>query len=138
MQRTVWKSADEIRFSLQPFKRIAVFSCGVCANLSGTGGHRGLKIIRNQLEAWDKQIVTERVVVACCAEEIMRQAVQLAGITPGRCDAMVVLSCAGGIKSAALSSPHIPVIPAARRWPPPTPTTSPPASARPAATASSA
>ncbi len=106
MQQTVWKSAREISYSLEPYGRVALFSCGVCANLSGTGGHAGLRFMRGELSRMGKQVVGAKVVVACCAEEIMRQAIDSYG---GNCEAVVVLSCAGGVKAAALNS-AVPVI----------------------------
>ncbi len=111
MQHTIWKSAAEIRFSLEPFRRIAIFSCGACANLSGTGGHEGLNIIKGQLEDWDKEVVAAEVIIACCVKEIMRQALLEAAIDKNNCDAVVVLSCGGGVKCVALCQPQIPIIP---------------------------
>jgi len=44
MFKSVYKSADEIRFSLEPYHRLALFSCGVCANLADVGGIRGARM----------------------------------------------------------------------------------------------
>jgi hypothetical protein len=111
MQVTVWKSEDEIQRSLVNVRRVAVFSCNVCANLVGTGGRRGLSRMKRLLKKWGKEIVVARTVNVCCSEEIMRQCLRLY-IEPvkDRCDALIVLSCAGGVKCAFLCKPGIPVV----------------------------
>ncbi len=111
MQISVWKSEDEIAQSLADARRVAVFSCNICANMSGTGGRRGLRRMRQLLKKWNKEIVVARTVNVCCSEEIMRQCLRIY-IDPvkDRCEALVVLSCAGGVKSAFLCDPGIPVV----------------------------
>jgi hypothetical protein len=93
--------------------RLAVFTCGVCANLSGTGGYRGLRFLKKSLRGMGKEVVLARCIPACCAVEIMKQAVRINADRLSRCDALVVASCAAGVKSAVLASPGIPVVAAA-------------------------
>ena len=108
---SVWKSENEIRQSLANAGRVAVFSCNVCANLNGTGGRRGLRRMKRLLKDWKKEIVVARTVNVCCSEVIMRQCLRIF-IEPvkDRCDALIMLSCAGGVKCAFLCDPGVPVI----------------------------
>jgi len=113
MNKSDWKSAEEIEYSLRDAQNITIFACGVCANLSETGGYRGLKFLKKFLEEKGKVVVAAKCVTACCAEEIMRQAVRIHKKHISKSDALVVISCAAGVKSAFLCSPGIPVVAAA-------------------------
>ena len=106
-----WKSSEELSFLLDGMKHVAVFSCNVCANFNGTGGPQGLFVMKKWLEARDIAVVDARTVNVCCSEEIMRQAIRVY-LEPvqEKCDALVMLSCAGGVKTAFLCEPGIPVI----------------------------
>lgn len=108
---SVWKSEKEIAHTLAGAERVAVFSCNVCANLNGTGGKKGLRQMKRMLKQWGKTIVVARTVNICCSEEIMRQAVRIY-LRPvqQKCDALVVLACAGGVKCAFLCEPGMPVV----------------------------
>jgi hypothetical protein len=108
---STWKSSEEIQLALGEARCLAVLSCNICANLNGTGGSRGLRQITRLLRQWDKTVVLAKTVNACCSEEIMRQVVRLY-INPvrDRCDALVMLSCAGGVKCAFLCDPGLPVV----------------------------
>ncbi len=70
-----------------------------------------MKVMTGLLEEWGKKIVLARTINVCCSEEIMLQAVRI-HLSPVRskCDALVMLSCAGGIKTAFLCNPGIPVV----------------------------
>ncbi len=111
MLKSIWKPESEIQKALEGVESIALISCAVCANLSGTGGHQGLKTMKGLAEKWGKRVVTSQCVVACCSAEIMAQAnrVYLAPIAE-KCDAVVMLSCAGGVKSAYLAKPDMAVV----------------------------
>jgi len=113
MNKSGWKSAEEIRYSLGDAKRVSIFACTVCANLSYTGGIEGLRFLKGLLKEWGIEIATAKCVTACCAEEIMKQAVKMHRDAISSSDALVVISCAAGVKSAYLSRPGIPVIAAA-------------------------
>ena len=89
-------------------QNIAVFSCGVCANLCGTGGAAGLKHMKGLLARWGRQAVVSQCVNGCCSEVVMREAMD-AYITSGT-DALVMLACSGGVKAAFLCNPPLPVI----------------------------
>jgi hypothetical protein len=108
---SVWKSESEIQRSLANARGVAIFSCNVCANLNGTGGRRGLRQMKRLLKKWGKTIVVAKTVNVCCSEEIMRQCLRIY-IAPvrDRCDALIMLSCAGGVKCAFLCNPGLPVV----------------------------
>jgi len=112
MNRTAWKSAEELSLLLGEAGRVSVFSCGICANLSGTGGARGMRNLSRLLKKWGKEVVCKECLIACCPLEIMRQAVEKNGKALRQSDALVVISCAAGVKSAFLARPGIPVVPA--------------------------
>lgn len=108
---SVWKSENEIQQALADARRVAVFSCNVCANLNGTGGRRGLRRMKRLLKEWGKETVVARTVNVCCSEVIMRECLRIY-IEPvkDRCEALIMLSCAGGVKCAFLCDPGIPVV----------------------------
>jgi hypothetical protein len=110
MIRTVWKPTHEIEHSLRGKDRVAVLSCGWCANLSGTGGTPGLAAARALLEGMGKEVVLSELVLACCSEELMAQTVRRYRRRIGDSDAILVLSCAGGVKAACLCEPGVPVL----------------------------
>lgn len=89
---------------------MTIFTCGVCAVLSDTGGHVGIKRIKPVLKSMGVAVIAAKTVPACCSEEIMRQAVRINGETISRSDALLVASCAAGVKSAFLCEPGVPVV----------------------------
>ncbi|MEA2102510.1 MAG: methylenetetrahydrofolate reductase C-terminal domain-containing protein, partial [Thermodesulfobacteriota bacterium] len=92
------------------FKKVAILSCGFCSNFNGVGGVKGIKTLSGYLKKWDKEIlVAECINVACC-ESIMQEAINIY-IKPviSRCDVLIMLSCAGGVKTAFLCNPGIPI-----------------------------
>ncbi|MBI9075789.1 MAG: methylenetetrahydrofolate reductase C-terminal domain-containing protein [Desulfatibacillum sp.] len=111
MVKSEWKPEEEIRLALEGKERIAVISCAVCANLSGTGGNQGLKTMKGLAKKWGKKVVVSQCVVACCSREIMEHAkrVHLDPVAE-KCDALVMLSCSGGVKSAFIAQPDMPVV----------------------------
>ncbi len=110
MIKTVWKPEEEIRFSLGDADRVTILACTVCANLSFCGGRRGIERLRAYLESWGKEVMAAGCVTACCAEEVMRQAVSRHRESLAASDVLIMLSCAGGVKSAYLACPGVPVI----------------------------
>lgn len=110
MIRTQWKPQAELELALRDVKRVAVISCGTCANILDTGGDTGLKVMRQTLEKLGKKVTLESIVIACCAEELMRPTFKMYRGALAKSDAIVVISCAGGIKAANLCSPGLPVI----------------------------
>ncbi len=110
MNKTKWKPLEEIEFLLKGREKIAVISCGTCANLSGTGGIGGMREFERALKKWRKKTTLARCVVACCPEAIMEQTMVAYSREIGASDAMVILSCAAGVKAANLCRPPVPVI----------------------------
>lgn len=110
MIRSAWKPAEEIRYTLRGKDSVTILACGTCANLSGTGGHRGLKFLRGLVESWGIEVVAARCVATCCPEETMKQVLKRYDRYIKRSDALVMLSCSGGVKAAFLCDPGLPVI----------------------------
>ncbi|MBN1364174.1 MAG: methylenetetrahydrofolate reductase C-terminal domain-containing protein [Syntrophaceae bacterium] len=110
MNKTVWKPESEIDCLLKDYNTFGIFSCGTCANLSYTGGKTGIKIIKEHLFKNHKKVKLAKVILTCCPEEIMSQALQSNKKSLQKCDALIVLSCAGGIKSANSCQPGLPII----------------------------
>ena len=110
MNKTEWKPVQEIEYSLKDAQKVSIISCGTCANFSGTGGHAGIKYLKEILKKYGKEIVLARCVVACCPEEIMRQTFLAFDKQIAKSDAVVVLSCAAGIKAANLCRLDVPVV----------------------------
>jgi hypothetical protein len=100
--KTKLKSAEEIQQSLKVFRRVALFSCAACANLSDVGVMRGMEFVQGLLAEFGKEVVTAKIVLGCCAEAVMRQAWRTYLQPLSRLDALVVISCASGMKSAFL------------------------------------
>lgn len=78
--------------------------------LSDTGGAAGIKRVRPLLESLGIEVAAAATVPACCSEEVMRQAVRIYGDPLSRSDALLLASCAAGVKSAFLCDPGVPVI----------------------------
>jgi hypothetical protein len=110
MIKTVWKPRAELELALRDVDRVALISCGTCANIIDTGGETGLRVMRELVQEMGKEVVFEGIAIACCAEELMRPLFKMYAGPLSRSDAMVVISCAGGVKAAVLCSPGLPVI----------------------------
>lgn len=110
MIKTIWKPRSELELALRDVKRVAIVSCGTCANILDTGGETGLRVMRELVQGMGKEVTCEVIAIACCAEELMRPLFKMHAGPLSKSDAMVVISCAGGVKSAVLSSPGLPVI----------------------------
>jgi hypothetical protein len=110
MIKTRWKSRAELEHALRNARKVAVFSCGTCANIIDTGGPKGIEVMKRLLGELGKEVVVAEVALACCAEELMRPLFNAHRKALADCDAVVIISCAGGVKSAILSNPGAPVI----------------------------
>jgi hypothetical protein len=110
MIKTKWKPEHELEHSLRNFNRVSIFSCGFCASLCDTGGTIGMRAMETFLHQHGKNVVLARVVVSCCAEEIMRQAIKRYRRSLSASDALILLSCSAGVKSAYLAGVDIPII----------------------------
>lgn len=111
MQLSRFKPREELAFALQGKRRLAIFACTVCANFSRTGGHAGIRYMKGILQELDKEIVVSHCITGCCLENVLRATFDrtLPSIAH-RLDALVMLSCSSGVKTAFLFSPGIPVI----------------------------
>lgn len=110
MNKTIWKPSAEIRHALAGAEKVAIFSCGWCANLSETGGFTGMDYLAGLLRDWGKEVVMKRCFILCCSQEGMAQALRVYGKKLEESDALVVISCSAGLKSAFLCRPPVRVV----------------------------
>lgn len=112
MIKTVFKPENEIRELLEKRKNILVFTCGICANLVGTGGNRTLAAFTRMATSWGHDVLDARCVNGCCLSLVMDQALAVY-LEPLRdkADALAMLCCAAGVKAAVLCGAGIPVVP---------------------------
>jgi len=111
MQKSMFKPSGEIRTLLGRADRVAVLSCTLCAALSGTGGPAGLRRTKSLLAGWGKTVAVARCVNACCSQAVMAHVVRSVLPSAGPpCDALLLLSCAAGVKAALLCDPGMPVV----------------------------
>jgi hypothetical protein len=110
MIKTVWKPRDEIAHSFRGVHSATIFSCTFCANLSGTGGSRGIKIMKRILAELNVNVVRSECVLVCCEENVMRQAMSRYEKAISQSDALVILSCAAGVKAAFLAKQDIRIV----------------------------
>ena len=110
MNKTVWKSSAEIRHNLAGAQMVSIFSCGWCANLSETGGLKGMHYLADMLRGWGKEVVLQRCFILCCSQEGMAQALHSYKKKIEKSDALVIISCSAGIKAAFLCNPPVRVV----------------------------
>lgn len=110
MIKTKWKPEHELEHYLKSFNRVSIFSCGLCASLCDTGGTIGMRAMEAFLRQRGKEVVLAKVVLSCCTEEIMRQTVRRHRHSISASDALVILSCSAGVKSAYLVGVGKPII----------------------------
>ncbi len=110
MVKTKWKSKKEIEYSLKDVDTISLISCASCAYLCDTGGDIGIDIMTDLVKSLGKKVVFSESVVSCCYEDMMSKVVRKYHKRISKSDALVVLSCASGIKTAHYATPEVPVI----------------------------
>ncbi|HPC08780.1 MAG TPA: hypothetical protein PLF77_07725, partial [Smithella sp.] len=64
MNKTIWKPEPEINLILKNYNTFAILSCGICANLSYTGGKTGVEVLKAYLLKNHKQIKLDKVILA--------------------------------------------------------------------------
>ncbi len=77
---------------------------------SGTGGTEGVRLFTKVCSELNKAVTFSRCITPCCSEEIMERTVALFKNRIEKADALVVLSCASGIKAANMTGLSIPVV----------------------------
>jgi len=107
MIKSEWKSYKEIKFILGDARKISILSCGACANLIDTGGSIGISILKDITKQMNKEVTFSKCILACCIEEVMRQALKNYNKYITESDVLVILSCSSGLKLAYLCSPKI-------------------------------
>lgn len=100
------KPLEEVRCSLEGFARIAVFGCGSCATLAGTGGE---KEVREMVELIKPvEVVYSAVIDTACHERLAAREVKKA--VKAGAEAILVLACGSGVQNVA-DVTDLPVLP---------------------------
>lgn len=110
MFKTIWKPKQEIEHSLQNAKRISIIACDSCAKGSGTGGSDGINSLKKLINDLGKDVIFSDIITACCVEPLMKQAIMKDLEVIKNCDALIIDSCASGVKAAHICNPEIPII----------------------------
>ena len=108
--KTKWKPKHEIEYYLKNANRISILACDSCAKGSGTGGSAGIEVLKDFMNEWGKEVVYTDVVLACCVEPLIRKSLMKDSGAISRSDALVIDSCASGVKAAYLCDPQVPII----------------------------
>jgi len=111
MIKAVYKTHEEIAYTLRNIERIAMIACTACGYVNNVAGPEGLAYMRSVLESYGKEVVFAKAVLSCCWEALLRNEIEK-NIRPiaGDIEALVVISCMGGVKAANLCHPGVPVI----------------------------
>jgi len=110
MNKTEWKSIESINSSLKGLNSVSIFSCAICANLSDTGGITGIRIMKKILSDLGISVSTSRCVFGACVHEEMKSVLKASQKKIRKSDAVIILACSAGLKSAMLTDPGIPVL----------------------------
>ncbi|MDI6796628.1 MAG: hypothetical protein QMD09_06780, partial [Desulfatibacillaceae bacterium] len=111
MLKTVFKPWQEIQSALANANSIGIVSCGICAQLSGTGGAQGAAAMSSLARSWGKKVLFAQVIIPCCSPRVMQEALDFnLSKAAAPCDAILCLSCASGVQSAFLCSRGVPVV----------------------------
>ncbi len=110
MVKTEWKPPGEIFFNIGDVKSVVIFSCATCANLSGTGGREGIRYMRRLLKGWGIKVISSRSITACCPLAVMCNAIKLHRKSIDKSEAVIVLACSSGVKSAMVCDPSLRII----------------------------
>jgi hypothetical protein len=69
-----------------------------------------MEVLKDLLKGWDKEVVVADVIWACCVEYLMKEALNKDPEGISTSDALIVDSCASGVKAAFICMPGIPVV----------------------------
>lgn len=107
---TASKPLDEILSSLGKAKRVALFGCGTCPAMMGTGGVEQVEEMRARLEKEGFKVVHWEVIPVAC-ETLPFEAKEELVKRSARAEAMLVLSCSLGVRNLSELF-QVPVLPA--------------------------
>lgn len=109
MVKTKWKPESEIKYLLKNKNKVSILSCDCCAKEYGTGGIQGIEVLKTLMDKWNKKVLFSDVVFTLCIEDLTRHAIETNQEYILKSDALVLASCASGIKTAYLCRPHVPL-----------------------------
>jgi hypothetical protein len=110
MNHNSLKSAEEIELMVGDYRRLVLFTCVACVARSGVGGAYGMKQMHNLLAGIGKEITLEKTAVAACIETMAVPFVRRHANKIAEADAVVALTCTGGMKMFTGLIPYRPVL----------------------------
>ncbi len=111
MIRAIYKTPEELEYTLKKMEKVAIFACTACAYVNNVGGPEGVDFVKELLKKMGKDVVLAAPILSACWEAAMATAQQeLLNPIVSDIDALVVISCLGGVQSANLCKPGVRVI----------------------------
>jgi ferredoxin len=95
------KPLEEIRASIAPYRRLAIFGCGGCAAVCQTGGTKQVDELANRLN--DKEIVFKFQIEEPCDQRILSRELRRISNRLAKVDAVLMLACGTGVQALASS-----------------------------------
>jgi ferredoxin len=100
---TKQKPLEEVIKSLGKAKKVYLIGCGTCATVCHTGGKTEVMEMKEKLEAAGKEVTGWMVVPTAC-DELTKDALKEQSAEIKKADAVLVMSCAFGVQTVAMSS----------------------------------
>lgn len=96
---SVQKPLEEIRASVAPYRRLAIFGCGGCAAVCQTGGTKQVEELARELS--DKEIVFTLQIDEPCDQRILARELRRVSDRLENVEAVLVLACGTGVQVVA-------------------------------------
>lgn len=94
---TKQKPMREIRSMLEPYKKLVVMGCGLCATLAQTGGEKQVKEMIQQLKD-EKAVLGSVVIESPCDLRVARRDTRSLRKEVAEADAILALCCGAGVQ----------------------------------------
>lgn len=96
---SVQKPLEEIKASVAPYRRLAIFGCGGCAAVCQTGGTKQVEELARKLT--DKEIVFTLQIDEPCDQRILARELRRVSDRLEKVEAVVALACGTGVQVVA-------------------------------------
>ncbi len=110
MNHNFLKSLEEIELIMDGHQKLVMFTCVACVARSGAGGYHGMKQMHDVLTKMGKEIVYENTATAPCIETLSVPFVKKYRDKIDQADAVVALTCTGGMQMFTHLIPDKPVL----------------------------
>ena len=98
---SIQKPLEEIRASVAPYRKLAIFGCGGCAAVCQTGGTNQVEELARNLD--DKEIVFVFQIDEPCDQRILARELRRVSERMGEVEAVLMLACGIGVQALASS-----------------------------------